>query len=62
MKLDIKLVLTLLVFASTLGGFYYTTEMRLESLEEAVSSLKQENSKLKKLINRKSKRGKPGAN
>ena len=46
MKLDIKLVLTLLVFASTIGGFYYTTELRLESLEEAVASLKQENSKL----------------
>ena len=56
MKLDIKLVITLLVFASTLGGFYYTTEMRLDSLEASVTSLKEDNAKLRKLINRKLKR------
>jgi len=57
MKLDMKLVLTLLAIASTLGGFYYTTNMRLDDLEEAVETLKSEDTKLRKLINRKHKRG-----
>ena len=39
MKLDIKTVITLLGIAAMLGGFYYTTEMRLESLESKVASL-----------------------
>jgi hypothetical protein len=39
MKLDIKTVITLLGFAAVMGGFYYTTEMRLESLEGKVASL-----------------------
>jgi len=38
-KLDIKTVITLLGFAAMMGGFYYTTEMRLESLEGKVASL-----------------------
>ena len=39
MKLDIKTVITLLGIAAMMGGFYYTTEMRLDSLESKVSSL-----------------------
>ena len=39
MKLDIKTVITLLGIAAMMGVFYYTTEMRLESLEGKVSSL-----------------------
>ena len=39
MKLDIKTVITLLTFAAILGGFYYTTQMRLDSLEKDVSTL-----------------------
>ena len=39
MKLDIKTVITLLGLAAMMGGFYYTTEMRLESLEGKVASL-----------------------
>ena len=39
MKLDIKTVITLLTFAAVLGGFYYTTQMRLDSLEKDVASL-----------------------
>ncbi len=39
MKLDIKTVITLLTFAAVLGGFYYTTQMRLDSLEKDVTTL-----------------------
>jgi hypothetical protein len=39
MKLDIKTVITLLTFSAVLGGFYYTTQMRLDSLEKDVSTL-----------------------
>tara|TARA_B100000678_G_C18179855_1_gene490706 strand:+ start:552 stop:701 length:150 start_codon:yes stop_codon:yes gene_type:complete len=39
MKLDIKTVITLLGIAAMMGGFYYTTEMRLDSLESKVASL-----------------------
>ena len=39
MKLDIKTVITLLTFAAILGGFYYTTQMRLDSLEKDVATL-----------------------
>ena len=39
MKLDIKTVITLLGIAAMLGGFYYTTEMRLDSLEGKVATL-----------------------
>tara|TARA_R110000824_G_scaffold159184_3_gene333406 strand:+ start:2102 stop:2308 length:207 start_codon:yes stop_codon:yes gene_type:complete len=36
-KIDIKLLITLLIFATTLGGFYYTTQLRLDSLETEVA-------------------------
>ena len=35
-KLDIKLLLGLAALIATLGGFYYTTEMRLDNLEAAI--------------------------
>jgi len=52
-KLDIKTIITLLTMAAALGGFYYTTQMRLDSLEQEVASLKKADSKLRKLINRR---------
>jgi len=39
MKIDVKTVITLLGFAAVLGGFYYTTQMRLDSLEKDVAHL-----------------------
>ena len=36
-KIDIKLLITLLIFATTLGGFYYTTQLRLDSLESEIA-------------------------
>ena len=42
MKLDIKTLITLLTIAATLGGFYYTTQSRLDNLEEEVSQVKKQ--------------------
>jgi hypothetical protein len=53
MKLDIKTIITLLTIAAALGGFYYTTNMRLDSLEDKIAELEATEGKLKKLINRK---------
>jgi uncharacterized protein YlxW (UPF0749 family) len=57
-KIDIKLALTLAALIAGLGGFYYTTQMRLDSLEgsSSDSSLSEEVSSLKKQVNRLSKR------
>jgi len=38
------------------AGFYYTTNHRLDHLEETVESLKEDNSRLRKLINKKGKK------
>tara|TARA_Y100000004_G_C8842254_1_gene381035 strand:- start:431 stop:598 length:168 start_codon:yes stop_codon:yes gene_type:complete len=40
--LDIKTLITLLAFAATMGGFYYTTQDRLDSLETEVTQLKKQ--------------------
>ena len=42
MKLDIKTLITLLTIAATLGGFYYTTQARLDSLEQEVTTLQKQ--------------------
>jgi hypothetical protein len=39
MKLDIKTLIILLTIAATMGGFYYSTEVRLAHLENKVSEL-----------------------
>jgi hypothetical protein len=36
LKLDVKLLLTLLIIVATLGGFYYTTQLRLDLLEKTI--------------------------
>ena len=45
-KLDIKTLIMLLTIAATLGGFYYTTQSRINSLEEEVTTI---NNKIKRL-------------
>jgi len=42
MKLDFKTLITLLTIAATLGGFYYTTQARLDSLEQEVTKLQKQ--------------------
>ena len=36
LNLDLKQVIGIFVIAATLGGFYYTTQMRLDRLEAAI--------------------------
>ena len=52
MKLDIKTLITLLTFAATLGGFYYTTQIRLDSLEQEVTKLQKQ---VKRIVRKNSK-------
>ena len=54
-KLDIKLVLGMAAIIAGLGGFYYTTQMRLDNIEQEISELHSEIAKTNKLIRRKSK-------
>jgi hypothetical protein len=50
MKLDIKTLITLLTIAAVLGGFYYTTQSRLDSLEQEVSQLHKQIKRLTRKI------------
>ena len=42
MKLDIKTLITLFTIAATLGGFYYSTQIRLDNLEEDVVKMQKQ--------------------
>ncbi len=58
LKIDIKLLITLLIAAMTIGGFYYTTQLRLDTLEISVEECQSNNEvkQLKKQIHNLSKR------
>tara|TARA_R110000824_G_scaffold27426_11_gene93248 strand:- start:1977 stop:2132 length:156 start_codon:yes stop_codon:yes gene_type:complete len=45
MKIDIKTLITLITISVAIGGFYYSTQDRLEHLEESIT-------KLEKKVNR----------
>tara|TARA_R100000808_G_scaffold15037_1_gene35108 strand:- start:541 stop:708 length:168 start_codon:yes stop_codon:yes gene_type:complete len=53
LKLDIKTLITLLTIAATLGGFYYSTQSRIDDLENEVTVLKKQ---VKKLSRKKGKK------
>ena len=56
MKLDLKTLIGMLTLAATLGGFYYTTQSRLDSLEKDVAKIERRVNGLKRSqIGRKSK-------
>ncbi len=55
MKLDIKTLISVLTIAATVGGFYYSTQLRLDHLEENVQSLHKQIKVVKKQINKKSR-------
>ena len=48
MKLDIKTLITIVTFAATMGGFYYSTQLRLDHLEENVLSVEKQIKQLKR--------------
>tara|TARA_R110002110_G_scaffold321085_1_gene533661 strand:- start:113 stop:271 length:159 start_codon:yes stop_codon:yes gene_type:complete len=52
MKLDIKTLITLLTIAATLGGFYYTTQSRLDNLEEEIFQVKKQIKRIARKNNR----------
>ena len=50
LKLDIKTLITLLTIAATLGGLYYTTQSRIDSLEDDVASMSKQIKRINKQI------------
>ena len=53
MKVDIKTLITIITLGVPLVGFYYTTNMRLDSLEASVTSVQKQIKQLKKNKGRK---------
>ena len=51
-NIDIKTLITLLTIAATLGGFYYTTQSRLDNLESEVTKVQKQ---VKRLLRVKKK-------
>ena len=49
MKFDFKTVVTLCTFAATIGGFYYSTQIRLDNLEEEVTVLQKQIKRIARL-------------
>ena len=47
-NLDIKTLITIVTFAATMGGFYYTTQSRLNDLESSVVKLEKQVKRLAK--------------
>ena len=48
MKLDIKTLITIITFAATMGGFYYSTQIRLDYLEDKVTVIEKQIKQIKK--------------
>ena len=53
MKLDIKTVITLCTFVATLAGFYYSTQIRLDNLEEEVTQVEKQVKRLTRQLKQK---------
>ena len=58
MKVDFKIAAAILAFVATMAGFYYTTQLRLDRLEETITerSNGQDVGKLRKQIRQLTKR------
>tara|TARA_R110002033_G_scaffold129565_1_gene170343 strand:+ start:587 stop:748 length:162 start_codon:yes stop_codon:yes gene_type:complete len=52
-KLDIKTVITLCTFVATLAGFYYSTQIRLDNLEEEVVQIEKQVKRLTRQLKNK---------
>ena len=55
-KIDIKTMIVIGGLLVTFGGFYYGTQLRLDSLEGSVASLTEKHGKMQKQIQRQSKK------
>lgn len=56
MKLELSHMIAILTIVATLAGFYYTTNHRLDHLEEMVVELKERDMLLEQKINKKGKK------
>ena len=50
MKLDISTLITLLTPAALLGGFYYTTQHRLDNLESKITAMEKQVKKINRRL------------
>ena len=48
-------MMSILAAAAILGGFYYTTQHRLDLIEKEIEEMKGDIIKVRKLVNRKNK-------
>jgi len=55
-KMDIKLLISVFAIAACLGGFYYTTQLRLDRVEIAIEEPVHDCQSLKKQVQNLSKR------
>tara|TARA_B100000700_G_scaffold309684_2_gene389198 strand:- start:2189 stop:2377 length:189 start_codon:yes stop_codon:yes gene_type:complete len=53
---QIKSLIPIFALVAAIAGFYYTTNHRLDHLESSMESLREENKKIKKLINKGKKK------
>ena len=49
LDLDLKTLITIVALAATMGGFYYTTQSRLDSLETEVTQLQKQIKRITRL-------------
>tara|TARA_Y100000310_G_scaffold321559_1_gene379381 strand:- start:235 stop:405 length:171 start_codon:yes stop_codon:yes gene_type:complete len=49
-NLDVKTLITLFTIATVLGGFYYSTQIRLDNLEENISAMEKKVNRLSRQI------------
>ena len=55
LKIDLKFLIPILSAAILFGGFYYTTQLRLDKIEDEIVSLKKEIASNKKAMRKKIK-------
>jgi hypothetical protein len=50
LNLDLKTLITIITFAATIGGFYYSTQDRLNNLENEIFILDKKIKRLNRLV------------
>ena len=56
MKLELSHIIAILTIVATLAGFYYTTNHRLDHLEDLVVELQEQDALLQQKLNKKGKK------
>tara|TARA_R100000808_G_C2141101_1_gene148918 strand:+ start:1500 stop:1673 length:174 start_codon:yes stop_codon:yes gene_type:complete len=54
-EIDIKTMIAIVASVGVLGGFYYTTQMRLDNIEQDIIQLQADIKKTNKLVRRANK-------